>query len=490
MDWRVPSSVAALVLVGAASAATPKPAPAPAPPTVEVEDAAIRGELPTAWGQGFGDLDAIRKRGVLRALVVPGHLAYFVQEGRQHGAQYEWLVAFEKQLNADRQRGQVPIRVAIVPTSTDRIVADLLEGRGDVAAYSLTVTPSRAKQVDFVAHIVGGRRKIVVTRDDVPELASLDALGDRELWVRRNSSGHEQAVRYNQAARAAGRRPLKLRVAPPHLIDEDLIQLVDSGIAPAAITYGFKAEVFGQVLHRIRAHPKAELAHDEEFAWAVRKGSPSLKAELDRFWKRNAVGSKLGNIIVDRYIKRGMGLHDPTAAAERRKYEQMVAVFRKHSARYDMDHLLMLAQGYQESQLEQHRRSPVGAVGVMQLMPATGKQMKVGDITQLEPNVHGGVKYMRWIMDHHFTDPGIAPTDKVLFAFAGYNAGPTRINKMRAEAARRGLDRNRWFGNVEVVTAQRVGREPVDYVANIYKYYLAYTLIAEQEAKRAAARRP
>jgi len=123
---------------------------------------------------------------------------------------------------------------------------------------------------------------------------------------------------------------------------------------------------------------------------------------------------------------------------------------------------------------------------VMQVLPSTGKEMKVGDITQLEPNVRAGVKYMRWIIDNYFTDPAIPAADKVLFAFASYNAGPNRIRRLRDEAKRRGLDPNRWFGNVEIVVAHRVGREPVDYVANIYKYYVAYKLIEEQEARAAA----
>jgi membrane-bound lytic murein transglycosylase MltF len=239
------------------------------------------------------------------------------------------------------------------------------------------------------------------------------------------------------------------------------------------------------VLTHLTAHPAAALVEDEALAWGLRKDSPQLKAALDRFWKGHRQGTALGNILIERYITGAKGLHDPRSAADRRRYEQMVALFREHSARYDMDHLLMVAQGYQESQLEQSRRSPVGAIGVMQLMPATGEQMAVGDVSKLEPNIHAGVKYMRWIIDEHFDDPAIDKTNKVLLGFAAYNAGPSRIQQMRREAKRRGLDPNRWFANVEVVTAQKVGREPVEYVANIYKYYLAYTLLAEEEARRA-----
>lgn len=478
----------ALLISCAAFAA---PAPPSAPPKTpaaaapQVEEAQARGELPTAWGTAFGDLDEMRKRRVVRALVAPNRVGYFVQGGRQYGANYEWLVAFEKQLNAGKKKGEIPVRVAIVPTAPDTVIAELIAGHGDIAAFAEVATPELAAKVDFVAPIAGGRGKLVVTRDDAAEIASLAALGDRPIWVRRNSSAQEQIAAYNAQQRAAGGALLQVVAAPPNLHDEDLLEMVNAGLIPAAITHRFLVDTYKPVFKRLKAHAGTELAAEEKVAWSIRKDSPLLAKELDRFWKKNAVGSMLGNVLVQRYLKGGKGLRDATSAAERKKFDKTVALFRKEAKRYDMDHLLMIAQGYQESQLEQHRRSSAGAIGVMQLLPSTGKEMKVGDITQLEPNVRAGVKYMRWIIDNYFTDPAIPAADKVLFAFASYNAGPNRIRTLRAEAKRRGLDPNRWFGNVEIVVAHRVGREPVDYVANIYKYYVAYKLIEEQEARSA-----
>jgi len=149
----------------------------------------------------------------------------------------------------------------------------------------------------------------------------------------------------------------------------------------------------------------------------------------------------------------------------------------------------MAAQGYQESQLNQKVRSPVGAIGVMQIMPATGKDLKVGDIGQVEPNIHAGVKYMRWMIDQYFANEPMTRQDKALFAFAAYNAGPGRVAQLRREAANRGLDPNVWFHNVEYVAAEKIGPETVTYVANIYKYYIAYTLILEARAEREQAQK-
>ena len=167
------------------------------------------------------------------------------------------------------------------------------------------------------------------------------------------------------------------------------------------------------------------------------------------------------------------------------KFHRTVDLFRRYGRQYDLDYLLMMAQGYQESQLDQDARSGVGAIGVMQLMPETGRAMDVGDIRQIEPNIHAGVKYIRFMEDQYYAKSPMTELNKGLFAFASYNAGPNRIEEMRRIARERGLDPNVWFNNVELVVAAEVGRQTVQYVSNIYKYYIAYQLIAEDEAAEA-----
>jgi membrane-bound lytic murein transglycosylase MltF len=178
--------------------------------------------------------------------------------------------------------------------------------------------------------------------------------------------------------------------------------------------------------------------------------------------------------------------------AARKRFVALVALFRKYSAQYDMDWMLMAAQGYQESRLDQSARSHVGAVGVMQVMPATGKELAVGDIHQLEANIHAGVKYVRTVVDRYYKDEPMADLDKVLFAFAAYNAGPGRIRQLRRETSQRGLDPNVWFNNVERLAAERIGRETVTYVSNIYKYYVTYLLIQGEyiERRKLKAQKP
>jgi membrane-bound lytic murein transglycosylase MltF len=221
-----------------------------------------------------------------------------------------------------------------------------------------------------------------------------------------------------------------------------------------------------------------------QIAWPMRKNSPKLLEVVDKFVKTHKQGTVFGNGVIGRYAASPKMLKNAIAPAELKNFQETVAMFQKYSSEYNVDYLLMMAEGFQESTLNQEAKSSVGAVGIMQLMPGTGDQMKVGDIHQKEANIHAGVKYIRFMVDKYFANEPMDETNKLLFAFASYNAGPGRIHSLRAEAAKEGLDSNVWIGNVEIVAAAKIGMETVTYVANIYKYYIAYKLVAEQQADR------
>ena len=217
---------------------------------------------------------------------------------------------------------------------------------------------------------------------------------------------------------------------------------------------------------------------------AVRRDNPKLKAAGDDWIRKNGLGTAFGNVLNKRYLQGTGYAATATSEAERRKFRELVALFQKYSGQYDLDFLLMAAQGYQESRLDQAAKSRVGAIGVMQVMPKTGAELGVGDIRQLEPNVHAGVKYIRQLIDKHLNDPAIDPLNKGLMAFAAYNAGPGRLTQLRTLTEQRGLDKNVWFGNVERLASERIGRETVQYVSNIFKYDVAYKLVLEQQQTR------
>jgi len=263
--------------------------------------------------------------------------------------------------------------------------------------------------------------------------------------------------------------------------------MVNAGLIPFTVSADFIANFWKQIFPKIKVHEGVALLTGGNIAWAIRKGSPQLKAATDDFAARHTKGTSLGNQVFARHLKSVKYVKDAASEAERKKFLDLIKFFQKYGDKYDVDWLLMAAQGYQESQLNQSVKSPVGAIGVMQVMPATGKELGVGDISQIEANIHAGIKYMRFMIDQYYEKEPMTKLDKALFAFASYNAGAGRVAQLRKEAAKRGLDPNVWFHNVEYVAAEKVGAETVTYVSNIYKYYIAYKLMMEAKAEREQA---
>ncbi len=395
------------------------------------------------------------------------------------------MKAFEDQIN--KKRGSLKVFVVFFPTTRDKLIPGLLEGRGDIVISSMTITPDRQKLVDFTLPTTTKPiSEIVVTGPRSPQLASLNDLAGKEVFVRKSSSYFEHLADLNERFKKEGKAAVTLKPAPEDLEDEDLLEMLNAGLVGIAVVDDFKGEMWARVYKSIKLRPDLAVSSGGELAWAIRHNSPHLKGALDGFIKTRRQGTTFGNTLLKRYTSGTAFVKDATSEAEIRKFNQLVDFFRKYSAKYDVDELLMIAQGYQESRLDQKVKSPVGAIGVMQVMPATGKELAVGDVRQTEPNIHAGVKYMRFMIDQYYKDEPMTPLDKGLFTFASYNAGPARIRQLRREAAQRGLDPNVWFNNVEVVAADKIGAETVTYVANIYKYYIAYRLVVEDMQREKA----
>jgi membrane-bound lytic murein transglycosylase MltF len=327
-----------------------------------------------------------------------------------------------------------------------------------------------------------------VTAPGTPALSSIDDLAGRRVFVRKTSSYYQSLLALNNTLQSKGREPVLIEVAPENLDDDDLLEMVNAELIPAIVVDDYLARFWKKVFTGIVLHEQVIVRSGASLGIAIRKNNPQLKAALNNFMGKYGLGSAFGQQIERRYLVNTSYARNAASEAERKKFLAVVQLFRKYSDKYSLDFLLMAAQGYQESRLDQSARSPVGAIGIMQIMPATGAELKVGDISLLEPNIHGGVKYMRQVMDANFADEQMDALNKGLFTFASYNAGPGRVRQLRREAAKRGLDQNVWFGNVEQIASERIGRETVTYVSNIYKYYVAYRLVVEENERRLAAK--
>src|SRR5262249_19263122 len=236
---------------------------------------------------------------------------------------------------------------------------------------------------------------------------------------------------FNKQLADKGKPPVRIKAAPEVLADEDILEMVNAGLVPMTIVDDFVAEFWKQVFPKLVLSKGAAVRTDGETAMMVRKNSPKLLAELNAFLARYPAGSKERNVLLQKYLKSVKYAKAATSGEDARRFQQTVQFIRKYSNEYKLDYLLMAAQGYQESGLDQKKKSSVGAVGVMQVMPATGADMKVGDISQIDANVHAGVKYIRFMMDTYYGDEPMDQLNKGLFTFASYNAGPGRVRGLR-----------------------------------------------------------
>jgi membrane-bound lytic murein transglycosylase MltF len=450
--------------------------------TLAAADAPLSIDLSaTVWN---GDLDVLAQHRAIRVLVPYSKTLFFVDYGgTQRGMSYDFMHAFEDALNKNENRGNLRIHCVFIPVSRDKLIPMLLAGQGDVVAANLTVTPERRKEVDFITPVAGGIREIIVTGPGAALLRSLDDLSGREVYVARASSYYESLSALNNLFRERKLPLIKLRDAPGHFETEDTLEMANAGLVKIVPADEYSARFWKEIYPNIVLHEDLVLRDSADIAFAIRKNSPQLKAALDRFTSSHKVGTLFGNVALQKYLQQTRWARNAMSEEELKKFNTLVTLFRKYGQQYDVDWLLMAAQGYQESQLDQTRRSQAGAVGVMQLTAATGKAMDVGDINQLDPNIHAGVKYIRFMVDTYYQNPQISPLNKVLFAFAAYNAGPNRIRSLRKEAGQRHLDPNVWFDNVERVVSEHIGRETVQYVSNIYKYYIAYSLVQDDVAR-------
>ena len=438
----------------------------------------------------FGDLDTMVERRAIRVLTVYGPGRYFLKDGPR-GTVQEYTDKLQKVVNEAFKTGLLTVQVPVIPVARDQLFPALQAGYGDIVMAGTTVTDNRQVGVDFTNPVSKPLKEVLITGPSAPRLGSLADLSDQTVYLRLSSSYAESVRKLSQTLVEQGQAPIRIEAVDESLEDEDLIEMVDTGLLPWAVVDDYKPQMWREVFTRVTVRDDLVLREGARLAWAIRPDSPQLKTFLDTFLKENREGTLFGNIIRNRYIRDFNWTENAMGATELSRYHKLSALFRKYGTDYGMDPTLLAAQGFQESRLDQSVRSPVGAIGVMQLLPSTAKDKNVAipNIDELEPNIEAGAKYMAFLKERYFSGPELDELNGSLLALASYNAGPGRIRRLRREAAERGYDHNLWFDNVEVIVAEQVGRETVQYVSNIFKYYLTYRWINTADAERAAARR-
>lgn len=457
--------------------AVPAPAQEPELPS-EVDELEIIGNR-----KFTGDYDQMVKDKVIRVLMPYSKTFFFFEGAQPRGASYESVKAFEKELNEKLKTKYLKLHVLVIPTERNKLISGLVEGRGDLAVGNLTITEQRLTEVAFSDPVASGINEILVSGADSKTFNSIFDLAGKKIHVRKSSSYYESLVKLNETLRSLNKKEVIIAEADDHLEDEDLLEMVNAGLIKYIVIDSHKGNFWAQIFDNIKLHPEIKLRTEGRIGWAMRKNNPKLKAVVNEYVRGHKQGTLLGNMLINRYFTDASYITDSVYKEDLQRFKLTVKLFEKYGKEYAFDHLLLAALAYQESRLNQNLKSHAGAVGVMQILPSTAKDknVNISNIHELDANIHAGTKYLRFMTDTYFaSDPDINQLNRALFAFASYNAGPAKVARLRKEAKEMGLNPNEWFGNVEVVAAKRIGRETVQYVSNIVKYYVSYKLLEEK----------
>lgn len=443
-------------------------------------------KLDESLGTSKDDFAEMLERRQIRVLVVYNKLMYFLDGPTQRGITYEIFDQFRQFIDKKYKFGSRRFNVVYLPVTRDQLIPMLLAGRGDVAEANLSITPQRLEQVAFSDPLGGGVREILVTGPNAPEIKTREDLSGKSIRVRKSSSYYNSLENLNREFAERGLDPLDVIAADEYLEDSDLLEMANVGLLDMVVVDSHKAKFWKDVFTNITVRDDIALSQDQQIGIAFRKDSPELAGVLNEFVGTIKKGTLTGNILLKRYYKNNRWVKNPLDSEDEKRLQGMIHLFRNYGDRYDFDWLMLAALGYQESGLDQSVRSAAGAIGVMQVLPSTASDPNVGvpDVHNLEDNIHAGSKYLRFLRDRYFGSDEIDAVNGMLLTFASYNAGPARIAGLRQEAGEEGLDPNVWFGNVEHIVARRVGRETVQYVSNIYKYYIAYKLLSDQSQRK------
>lgn len=424
-----------------------------------------------------GDLEHILQKKELRALVVYERGFFFFDKGAQYGILVNQLQGFERWLNKTYlPKEKLKLKIIYIPVRQDKLLDYLTEGRGDLVAANMTVTPTRREQVAFSQPLIAPIEEWVVSQRDLPGFNRITQLSGRRVWVRASSSYYESLNQLNWLFRELGLPPVYIEKVPEYLQDGDLMEMVAAGIIPLTVTDSFKGRIWLDMIGGLKAHKLIPLRDKGRSAWALRKNDPELLKAVNAYISEASKRTLYSDMTLRRLLAQSERMSNILAPDPLGRLSTIRKVIETQASKYQLDWLMLAALGYKESGLNPNVRSNKGAVGIMQLLPSTGGAVGIrgARLTSLEGNVEAACRYMRHILDTYFNDPEMDNINRHLFALAAYNAGPNRVQALQAKAKARGLDPNVWFGNVEQLVANEVGQGPINYVGTIYKYYVAY----------------
>ena len=418
------------------------------------------------------DLAQIRSSRVLKVLVNQSRNSSGEVQGQPIGVEYHRLRAFEQYLNGHARDGQ-EITLKIIPKAKDQLLGALQRGEGDLVA------PGELLDLQ-AAHAISASNPI---RTDVPLLlvgikgekryTRVEQLSGKTLALPNGSAAGDAVSQINQKLALLKLPPVKIEWVDPSLAVEDVLEMAQGGIFHLTIVEQPIAERWGKILPKLRFDRQVLIGEPSDEYWFVRRDAAMLRASIDQFLAIYKVPSNQDAAFL-RIYRRLYQVHYPLARADRQRLEKLRPVLQKHAEAQGMDWLNLAALAFKESALQPNARSGSGPTGLMQITPAAAQRVGVNNIQNLDANVQAGAKYLALIRRKFFASPKLNERERMAFVLAAYNMGPERVQGMRAEARRRGLNPNQWFFQVERIAMEQVGMGAVSYVNSVNKYYLAF----------------
>ncbi|KAF1067830.1 MAG: Membrane-bound lytic murein transglycosylase F [Pseudomonas citronellolis] len=430
---------------------------------------------PENWQRGSTgtrDLATIRNGGVLRVLVNQSRNSSGEIKGEPIGIEYRRLRAFEHYLN-DNAPGRRPLTLKLIPRAKDQLLAALQRGEGDLVAPGEVLVPRDGLNVNATTPWRAGVPLVVVSRQGNRRYAHLEQLSGRSLALPAGSAAVQALGELNERLRQRHQAPVNIEWVDPSLAVEDVLEMVQAGIYPATVVEQPIAERWAKVFGKLRVDRNLVLDNRQDMTWYVRRDAPMLQASIDSFQQQYRAPADQDGAF-ERFYRRAYQVRNPLEAADRKKLEALRGTLQRYAEQNRIDWLALAAVAFKESRLNAEARGSSGATGLMQITPAAARTVGVSSLKGKDNNVQAATRYLALLRRGYFNSPRIDERERLAFILAAYNVGPERVQGLRAEARRQGLDPNRWFFQVERVAAEELGMGVVNYVSSVNKYYLAY----------------
>jgi membrane-bound lytic murein transglycosylase MltF len=426
----------------------------------------------------FGGLKRILKERYVRVLTTRNSFDYYIYQGKPKGIQYEMVREFLNHLNRKyaKEKNQPKIQFEMIPVDYDQLIPLLKQGKADLIAAGLTITPARQKQILF-SKSYRSVDEVIVTRK---ELADQPVTG-KTFHVRKSSSYYESIRKYNRSV--SKKWKVQSSFVSEELNTENIIELVSLGKYDYTIADSYLAEITASVFDQVHLHKIKPFGKNQKLAWAVRQEDSELATEINAVLPKIRKGSLLGNVFSAKYfgdINTIKSNNFNLGTSFISEYDKLI---KKYSEMYGFDWRLVAALCFQESRFNPDIVNKWGATGLFQIKQMTANEpyINIKEITgrdNVENNIHAGIKYLSWIKKRYFdSEKEMKEKARIRMAMAAYNAGPARVLKAIKLAKRMKLDPNRWFRHVELAMLAMRKTEPVTYVSEINKRYVAYLLL-------------